>query len=152
MGFFSKTCSCCGYSITNDCVKFSTEEISEAFRTVVWLTPEFTVIGTYSGYGSIYNTNTDIDVEDYYDDTENPFMSVDGVLMHRFCWEKIGSPSWNSDMPQAGWAADQGYFITDDKEYEDYYLGKGKKRSEVSSWNVSNQRLNLYSENLNEKI
>jgi hypothetical protein len=143
MGFFSKTCSYCGYSITNNSVGFSTEEISNAFMRVVWLTPKSTIIGDYDGYGNIYNTDIGIDIDDY-GEFESPFINEGGVLMHKFCWERIGSPRWNASMPPAGWAADQGFFIENPEEYENYFLGKGRKRSEVNSWNSKNQTLNLY--------
>jgi hypothetical protein len=143
MGFFSKTCSCCGYSITSEYVRFSTEEISAAFSRVVWLSPKAIIIGSYDGYGRILNTNIGIDIDEGYEDW-NHFLDDGSVLMHEFCWEKIGSPLWSASMPPAGWAADQGYFIDNQKDYENYYLGKENKRTEVNSWNTTNQTLNLY--------
>ena len=152
MGFFSKTCGSCGYSFTNEFVEFSTEEITNAFQRAVWLRPNATIIGRYDGYGRFLNTDIGIDFDEETPG-DNPFtVSNHAVLMHEFCWKRIGSPRWNEAMPASDWAADQGYFIENEQEYEDYYLGKGNKRTIVNSWNVSNQKLNLYRDKMHEEI
>ena len=103
MGFSSKQCQECEYSILSNYVTTAT---NHWMNHVVAITPDERIVtGSYDGYCRIVDEDEESDNDSFFEAT----------VYHEACWIAAGRPS--GYLGEGNWSEDQGYFF-DKADYE----------------------------------